>query len=530
MSTVVDLFLPIEDLEGRPGPTGLARLAEQTLGWPPGSIGATRVLRQSLDARKGRPLGFRLRCQVARSPAELPAHAAKTRPPLAWPSGRRPPHVVVVGSGPAGSWAALRLAEAGVPVTIIERGKTVQPRRADLASLTRGRLDTDSNYCFGEGGAGTYSDGKLYTRSKDRGAVAGVLGDLARFGAPANIEVDARPHVGSNRLPKVLMALRTHLETCGVSYRFSTEVTGLRVDRARVRAVKLRTGDEIEADAVVLAVGHSARSVYDWAQAAGLPMERKSFAVGVRIEHPQSLIDEIQYGSAAGHPLLPPATYDLTSRGAGRGVYSFCMCPGGWIVPAATESDGVVVNGMSLSRRDSPYANSGFVVAVEPGDMGSAAAGVLAGVELQRAIERAAFQAGGGAFRAPAQRLADFLERRPSSVVGPSSYRPGLTPASLDRVFPELVVTALREGLREVGQRMPRFLHPDALLIAAETRTSSPVRMIRDPASLQSPEIAGLYPAGEGAGFAGGIVSAALDGVRIAERIVALAASDSSGH
>ncbi len=519
MGLVVDLFVPIEEFDQ--GTARLARLAEQTLGWAVGTIGVTRVLRQSLDARKGRPLGFRVRCEVGRRPEELEREGDHKRLPLVWPSGRSTPRVVVVGSGPAGSWAALRLAEAGVPVTIVERGKPVQPRRADLARLTRGELDPDSNYCFGEGGAGTYSDGKLYTRSKDRQAVGDILADLVRFGAPANIAVDARPHVGSNRLPKVLTALRAHLAGLGVTYRFESEVSGVRIERGGVRAVKLRGGDEIAADVVVLAVGHSARAVYDWAHRQGLALERKAFAVGVRIEHPQSLINEIQYGRAAGHPALPPAYYDLTSRGGNRGVYSFCMCPGGWIVPAATESDGVVVNGMSLSKRDSPYANSGFVVAVDTGDVGPAAVGPLGGVVFQRAIEQQAFRMGGGGFRAPAQRLADFLDRRPSTTVGPSSYRPGLEPASLDAVFPEFVVAALREGLRAVGQHMRRFLLPDALLVAAETRTSSPVRLLRDAVTLQSPGAAGLYPGGEGAGYAGGIVSAALDGVRIAERICA---------
>jgi hypothetical protein len=519
MGTSVDLFIPIDESEA--GPDHLPRLAELALGWAAGSVGAVRVLRRSLDARKGRPLGFRLRCEVAKHAADLNPWPTHSRIPLAWPAGRAVPRVVVIGSGPAGSWAALRLAEAGVAATIVERGKPVQPRRTDLARLTRGDLDPSSNYCFGEGGAGTYSDGKLYTRSKDRSAVAEVLADLVRFGAPPSIEVEARPHVGSNQLPKVLSALRARLEDLGVTYRFSTEATGLRLDRGRVRAVKLTQGDEIAADIVVLAGGHSARSVYGWAHAQGLAMERKSFAVGVRIEHPQALINEIQYGDAAGHPRLPPAYYDLTSRGAERGVYSFCMCPGGWIVPAATEADGVVVNGMSLSKRDSPYANSGFVVTVDVGDTGPAAAGSLAGVAFQRAIERAAFRIGGGGFRAPAQRLTDFLGGRPSATLGESSYRPGLTPASLDGVFPGFVVAALREGLQSVGHRMRRFVHPDALLIAAETRTSSPVRLLRDTETLQSPGAAGLYPAGEGAGYAGGIVSAALDGARIAERILA---------
>ena len=480
------------------------------------------MLRRSLDARKNRPLGYRLRCLVGDDAAAMEsAPEADARQTVRWPAGRPMPRVVIVGAGPAGTWAALRLAEAGVPSTILERGKPVQPRRADLAALTRGRLDPGSNYCFGEGGAGTFSDGKLYTRAKDRQAVASVLRDLVRFGAPTEIEVESRPHVGSNRLPKVLTALRQHLEGQGVVYRFGADVSEVRFDRGGVRAVRLRDGDELEADAVILAVGHSARSIYEWAAGAGIAVERKAIAVGVRIEHPQSLIDEIQYGAAAGHPALPPALYELTSSGAGRGVYSFCMCPGGWIVPAATEPDGVVVNGMSLSKRDSRFANAGLVVAVDTADFGSAAEGPLAGVTFQRSIERAAARAGGGGFRAPGQRLGDFLADRASTSVAESSYRPGVVPGLLAEVFPPFVVKALREGLRRMGTQMPRFLHPQASLIAAETRTSAPVRFLRDSETLMSPGCPGLYPVGEGAGYAGGIVSAALDGLRVAERLLA---------
>ena len=302
-----------------------------------------------------------------------------------------------------------------MPVTIVEQGKPVQPRRRDLALLTRGELTPSSNYCFGEGGAGTFSDGKLYTRAKDRAGVADVIADLVRFGAPADIEADARPHVGSNRLPRVLTTLRAHLVRLGVEYRFETAIAGLRARDGRVRAACIAGGDEIAADAVVLAVGHSARPVYEWAAADGLAIERKAIAVGVRIEHPQRLIDQLQYGAAAGHPKLPAAFYELTAASGDRGVYSFCMCPGGWIVPAATEPDGVVVNGMSLSRRDSPFANSGVVVTVDAADFGPAADGPLAGVELQRRIEQAAFRVGGGDFRAPAQRLVDFSTAAPAA-------------------------------------------------------------------------------------------------------------------
>jgi len=516
MPETVDLFVPLDELD-----EPLAPRLERALGWPRGQAGEVRVLRRALDARKRRALGQRLRVLVARRGEVLAPVAVPAPLPARWPAGRPPPKVVVVGSGPAGSWAALRLAEAGVPVTIVEQGKAVQPRRRDLALLTRGDLTESSNYCFGEGGAGTFSDGKLYTRAKDRGGVAEVLADLVRFGAPDDIAVDARPHVGSNRLPRVLQALRAHLAARGVDYRFETTVAGLRVDHGRVRAVRLAGGDELAADVVVLAVGHSARAVYAWAAADGVALERKPIAIGVRIEHPQRLIDEIQYGDAAGHPKLPPAFYELTGSGADRGVYSFCMCPGGWIVPAATEADGVVVNGMSLSRRDSPFANAGLVVTVAADDFGPAAAGPLAGVELQRQVERNAFRAGGGRFRAPAQRLTDFLDGRASHEVGASSYRPGLAACDLAQVLPGFVTQALRVGLRQIGARLPGFLLPDAVLVAAETRTSAPVRLLRDARTLMSPSLEGLYPCGEGAGYAGGIVSAALDGARVAAQVLA---------
>jgi uncharacterized FAD-dependent dehydrogenase len=515
MPEIVDIFVPLDDEDAPLGPA-----VERALGWARGSAGRVTVLRRSLDARKGRPLGYRLKVRAARA-GEAPDAEAPPAPSRTWPAGRPRPRVVVIGSGPAGTWAALRLAQGGLPVTILEQGKPVQPRRHDLAQITRGRLAPLSNYCFGEGGAGTYSDGKLYTRAKDREGVAEVIADLVRFGAPEEIAVESRPHVGSNRLPKVLTALRGHLEGAGTTYRFDTEVAGLRVERGAVRAVLLAGGDEVPADVVVLAVGHSARGLYGWAAGAGVALERKDVAIGVRLEHPQPLIDRIQYGHAAGHPRLPPAFYELATEAEGRGVYSFCMCPGGWIVPAATEPGGVVVNGMSLSRRDSPYANSGFVVTVRAPDFGPDAAGPLAGVELQRSVERAAFEAGGGAFRAPAQRLGDFLAGRPSTEVGESSYRPGLAPGDLSRVLPPYVAAALREGLRRVGQRLPAFLLAEALLIGVETRTSAPVRFLRDPETLRARGIDGLYPVGEGAGYAGGIVSAALDGARAAERILA---------
>ncbi len=514
MSDIVDIFVSLDSLD-----EPVERLAARALGRRREDVGAVRVLRRSLDARKRREIGYQMRIEIGR-PGEMLSSPTPRKSEGIWPAGVPRPRVVIVGSGPAGLWAALRLAEAGVPSTILERGQAVAPRRRDLAELHRGRLNPHSNYCFGEGGAGTYSDGKLYTRSKDRQGVAQVLIDLVRFGAPEDIQIDSRPHLGSNRLPRVLTALRAHLENLGVAYSFDSEFSAITQHAGKIRAVCTRAGQEIPADIVILATGHSARDVYAWAASAGIALERKGSAVGVRIEHPQELIDRIQYGAAAGHPKLPPAFYELRASGGGRGVYSFCMCPGGWIVPAATEMDGVVVNGMSLAKRSSPFANSAIVVATNPADFGPDALGPLAGVDFQRRIETAAFEAGGGGFRAPAEKLADFLAHRPGGQLPKSSYRPGLQHARLDEVLPEFITASLREGLAAMVHHLPDFLHADAVLVAAETRTSAPVRILRDPESLQSPSLENVYPAGEGAGYAGGIVSSALDGMRIAEAIL----------
>jgi uncharacterized protein len=517
MSRIVDVFIPLSASDD-----SLEAVVSRRMGISPREIGQLRVLRRSLDARKAHSVGHRLRVEVLSKGEDAPSRDVDLVE-RNWPNSIPRPRVIVVGSGPGGTWAALRLAQAGLPSTILERGKPVQPRRHDLASLQRGRLDPNSNYCFGEGGAGTYSDGKLYTRTKDRAAVERVLSDLVRFGAPEEITVESRPHVGSNRLPKVLAALRSFLESRGVTYRFSTGLSEIVVRDARIVAVRTTAGEELAADVVVLACGHSARDVYATAVAAGIDVERKASAVGVRLEHPQPIIDRIQYGKAAEDPRLPAAFYEVSAQARGRGVYSFCMCPGGFIVPAATEPDGIVVNGMSLSRRDSPHANAAMVVSVGPEDYGDAGLGPLAGIEFQRAIERAAFAAGGGAFRAPAQRLVDFLARRESTSLPKSSYHPGLVSRSIDAVFPAFVADSLREGLADICRRVRGFLHDDALLIAAETRTSAPLRILRDPSTLESPSLRGLYPVGEGAGYAGGIVSAAIDGARSAQAILARA-------
>lgn len=442
-----------------------------------------------------------------------------------------PERVLVVGDGPAGLFCAYQLARHGVGCTVLDRGKKVQPRRHDLKALYRdGWVNSDSNYCFGEGGAGTYSDGKLYTRSNKRGNVEEVLETLVSHGAPPAILTDARPHVGSNRLPKVVTALRARLERLGVAFRFESRVTELLVERAfgqrSVVGARLSDGTEIAAERVVLATGHSARDVFVMLVRAGVTLHPKPFAVGVRLEHPQALIDRLQYGSAAGHPRLPAASYQLATTVAGRGVFSFCMCPGGFIVPASTEPEGLVLNGMSLARRDSVFANSGLVVSVSVEDLAAAGYdGPLGGVEFQSRLERAAFSAGGGRLRAPATRATDFVARRGSSTLPKSSYRPGLLAHDVSTLLDVgglRLSERLREGLAVFSKRVRGFLSEEAVLAAVESRTSSPVRVPRDPSTWQTGGLSGLYVCGEGAGYAGGIVSAALDGVGVAERIAAV--------
>ncbi|MEM9862732.1 MAG: FAD-dependent oxidoreductase [Myxococcota bacterium] len=475
-----------------------------------------QIVRKAIDAR-GRKVRFELVVELGeREPQELGLpHPVTLDGPL---------EVIVVGDGPAGLFCAYELARRGVRCVVIERGKRVQPRRRDLASLTRrGFVPTESNYCFGEGGAGTYSDGKLYTRANKRGNVRDVLEVLALHGAPTQILADARPHIGSNLLPKVVTAMRERLEACGVQFCFGEKVTELLVEGGQVVGVRSECDDQVHerlARRVVLATGHSGRDVWRFLQTAGARMVPKPFALGVRIEHPQGLVNRMQYGRFAGHAALPAAYYSLKTQVSHGAVFSFCMCPGGWIVPAATEADGLVVNGMSLTKRASPFANSGFVTTVAPEQWEAAGhGGLFGGVSLQRAIEQSAFEAGGGTLRAPATRVMDFLSGKSSQDAPVTSYRPGLFATDIAPVLDAgglTIAAALRDGLRSLGRRMPRYLTNDAVLVATESRTSAPLRIERDSESLESPTLAGLYPAGEGAGFAGGIVSAALDGIRIA--------------
>ncbi|MBB5351555.1 hypothetical protein HNR46_001792 [Haloferula luteola] len=485
------------------------------------SVAEVRLLKHSIDARQ-REVKVQLRLVVGVDGA-LPEEGVPVWecPPLA-ASARQ---VVIVGCGPAGLFAALNCLERGWKPIVLERGKDASARRFDLAPILReGRVIEDSNYCFGEGGAGTFSDGKLYTRATKRGPVRKVYEILVAHGAPERILIDAHPHIGSNLLPKVVMAMRESIRAAGGEVRFGAKVTGLLRQGDKVAGVRLAGGGEVTGEAVILATGHSARDIYRMLAEEGLLLEQKPFAVGVRIEHPQPFIDRCQYhlGKDDERPReLPAARYALATKIRGRGVHSFCMCPGGFIVPASTENDEVVVNGMSLARRDSPFANSGLVVTVEPEDTEKFQAehGVLAGLAYQKALEQAAKLAGGGGQVAPGQRVPDFLKGRISDDLPEMSYFPGARCAPLHEILPGAVASRMREGLQLFDRKIRGYAGGGGLLLGFETRTSSPVRIPREDSSLQHPELQGLFPCGEGAGYAGGIVSAALDGMRVAEAV-----------
>ncbi|MCP4444415.1 MAG: FAD-dependent oxidoreductase [Myxococcales bacterium] len=513
--STIDLLLELDDDESL---EALTKRAARKRGVSLERLGPIEILKRSIDARRGR---VRIRYLVRERQSDSPPLGGE---PLR--ECRGGVRVAIVGGGPAGLFCAYQLARHGIASVVLERGKKVQPRRHDLKGLTKGGVvDADSNYCYGEGGAGTYSDGKLYTRAHKRGDVRDVIEVFVKAGAPAEILTDARPHIGSNKLPKVVTCLREQLEEVGVVFRFGAKVVGLEKDGKAVTGVKLACGEVVSAESVVMATGHSARDVYSLLEEAGAEMESKGFAVGVRIEHPQSAINRIQYGKAAGHPKLPAAAYRLVQDIRGRGVFSFCMCPGGWIVPASTEAGALVVNGMSLSKRDSPYANSGMVIGLSPEDWQDVPGlgGPLGGVVLQRRIEEAAWQGGGGGLVAPATRLGDFLEGWQSSSLPATSYVPGLQSADMEAILDSggvPIAARLREAFECFGKRLRGFVSDDAVLVGVESRTSAPVRVMRDGESLESTSLESLYPCGEGAGYAGGIVSAAMDGMRVARAIV----------
>lgn len=517
----VDVILSLDESEDY---RAQLRAVAAKLGVRESAIYGLRLRKHSIDARKPW-IRVQLRFEVGVG-GPLPDDVKPRAQYPALPEGA--PRVIIVGCGPAGMFAALRCLELGRRPVILERGKDASSRRFDLAPILRhGTVIEDSNYCFGEGGAGTFSDGKLYTRAEKRGPVADVYRTLVAHGAPERILIDAHPHIGSNLLPKVVKAMRASIVGAGGEVHFQTKVTDFLISNGKIRGVATADGKEHCGDAVILATGHSARDIYRLLAARGVMMEAKPFAMGVRIEHPQPLIDAIQYHMRRGqgrHRLLPAASYRLATKLDGRGVHSFCMCPGGFIVPAATENDEVVVNGMSLARRDSPFANSGMVVTVEPEDCEPfrAESGILAGMDFQKALEQAAKAAGGGGQSAPGQRLTDFLVGRDSPDLAPCSYKPGLRPARIDELLPRWMVDRMRMGFDLFGRQMRGYVTAEANLAGFETRTSSPVRIPREANTLQHPEVAGLFPCGEGAGYAGGIVSAALDGMKCADAAVAV--------
>lgn len=436
------------------------------------------------------------------------------------------PPVVVVGAGPAGLFAALRLIELGFKPIVLERGKDVRSRRRDLAAINKDHVvNPDSNYCFGEGGAGTYSDGKLYTRSKKRGDVRRVLEILVAHGAKEDILVDAHPHIGTNKLPKLVAELRETILRFGGNIQFSAKVTDLILQGNEIKGVITENGDKIEGIGVILATGHSARDIYELLHQKNVYIESKPFAMGVRIEHQQSLIDHIQYHGTERNDYLPAAAYALVSqvkhKGVQKGIFSFCMCPGGFIVPAATAPGEIVVNGMSPSKRDSEFANSGMVVSIDADDLVAYQKyGPLAGLQMQKELEQAAWIAGGRTQTAPAQRMLDFVNHKSSQSVLKTSYIPGLTPAPLHEVLPANISYRLQQGFKDFGNKMRGYLTNEAQIVGVESRTSSPVRIPRDKETFEHVQIARLFPCAEGAGYAGGIVSAAMDGERCAEKLV----------
>jgi len=433
-------------------------------------------------------------------------------------SKAKPIHII--GFGPAGMWAALRCLELGYKPIVYERGKNVQERRRDLKAINQDHIvNEDSNYCFGEGGAGTYSDGKLYTRSLKRGDVRRVFESLVLHGATEEILVDAHPHIGTNKLPKIVQKIRERIIECGGKVHFNTKVTDFIINDNQLKSIVLNNSKEIEVQRVILATGHSARDIFYLLQKKKIALKAKSFAMGVRVEHPQQIIDSIQYHcTGARNELLPAAAYSLVHQSKGRGVYSFCMCPGGFIVPAATAEGEVVVNGMSPSKRNNLYANSGIVVEINVDkDLAKYEKyGDLKGLEFQKDLERLAFTSGGRTQTAPAQRLTDFVKGNLSADLNLSSYQPGLNSAPLHSLLPKLIGSRLRAGFAEFGKKMKGYYTSQANIVGVESRTSSPVNIPRNE-QLEHPEIKGLFPCGEGGGYAGGIVSAAMDGERCAE-------------
>lgn len=471
------------------------------------------LLKRSLDAR-GKQVYYLYRLEIF----SKPDYPEKPQTPVFKSANKGDVHIV--GFGPAGMFAALRLLQLGFRPIVLERGKEVKERRRDLAMLNRtGNVNEDSNYCFGEGGAGTFSDGKLYTRSHKRGDLQQMLQWLIMHGASPEIAYEAHPHIGTNKLPAIVERIRERIIEGGGEVLFNTRLEGLEIQKGSLAGLKTSKG-EMPAQKLILATGHSARDIFTMLHNAGLKIENKPFALGVRIEHPQAFIDHNRYRCDGRPDYLPPSSYSLVEQVNGRGVFSFCMCPGGIIAPAATRNEEIVVNGWSPSKRNGRYANSGMVVSIEAEDWRKYDGyGALAAMMLQQEIERKAYtEAGAMGQVAPAQRTEDFIKSKKSVHLPKCSYIPGVQSALLENVLPESVSFRLKKALQVFDRKFKGYIHPESVLLAPESRTSSPVRVPRDPVTLEHPELKGLYPCGEGAGYAGGIVSAALDGIKCADR------------
>jgi len=470
-----------------------------------------RVMRRSVDARAKVP---RFQLRVAVGGADLPLEQSTFRPlPL---QGKR---VIVVGAGPGGYFAALTLLESGIKPIVLDRGKDARARLKDIKKIySEGLVDPHSNYCFGEGGAGTYSDGKLFTRSKKRGDVDRILDLFVAHGASPEIRIDAHPHLGSNVLPRLVRSMREAIVVAGGEVHFGAHVSDMARNERGMTGVRLASGETIDAHAVIMATGHSARDIYYLLHAQGIAIEAKPFALGVRIEHPQELVDRMFYHQSPRHPVLPAASYRIATQTAERGVFSFCMCPGGFIVPASTAPGELVLNGMSLASRNAPFANAGLVAEVRLEDISER--DPLALLRFQARVEQAMFAAGDGVTqKAPAQSVPDFMCGKVSNSLSKTSYLPGIHAAPLHELLPSFITLALRDGLNAFGSKHKGFDSSEAKLLAVESRTSSPVRIPRNGETLMHPEVAGLFPCGEGAGYAGGIVSAAMDGVAVARAV-----------
>lgn len=478
------------------------------------------LLRRSIDARGKTPV-IRLRCRVSDEPLNIDIHADFE--PVHYPDVSTAQSVIIVGAGPAGYFAALKLIEKGLKPIVLERGKAVKERRKDISKLhTKHIVHPDSNYCFGEGGAGTFSDGKLYTRSTKRGDLKRILSIFVSHGASDDIMIDAHPHIGTNKLPKIVSAMRHTIERCGGEVRFDTRIADFMIENDKMNGVKTAAGEEIPANHVILATGHSARDIFERLHKKNVLIEAKPFALGVRVEHPQRLIDSLQYNCETDRGRdLPAASYGLVHEVRDKGVYSFCMCPGGQIVPSATAPGEVVMNGMSTSTRSSRFANSGIVVQVEEKDIpGFKSSGPLKFLRFQQHIEKKMCELAGGDQTAPGQRLLDFVNNTLSPELNKTSYIPGAVSKPLHEAIPKFIRARLQDAFKEFDKKMKGYLTNDAQILATESRTSSPVRIPRDSVTCEHPQVKGLFPCGEGAGYAGGIVSAAMDGERVAEALI----------